>query len=38
MLPHAHLVEIQDLAHGSAQDYGKPESIEREIRRFFQEE
>lgn len=36
MLPHAHLVEIQDLAHGAAQDYGKPDSIEHEIRRFLQ--
>lgn len=36
MLPHAHLVEIQDLAHGSAQDYGKPDSLAREIRRFLQ--
>ena len=36
MLPHAHLVEIQDLAHGSAQDYGKPDALAQEIRRFLQ--
>lgn len=36
LLPHAHLVEIQDLAHGSAQDYGKPDSLAREIRHFLQ--
>ncbi len=36
MLPHARLVELQDLAHGSAQDYGKPDALAREIRRFLQ--
>ncbi|QBD78139.1 alpha/beta hydrolase [Ktedonosporobacter rubrisoli] len=37
VLPHAKSVELEGLNHGSAQDYGKPELIAREIRRFLQE-
>jgi pimeloyl-ACP methyl ester carboxylesterase len=35
VLPHSNLVEIQGLNHDSAQDYGKPEPIAQEMRKFF---
>ncbi len=35
VLPHSTLVELKGLDHGSAQDYGKPEPIARELKRFF---
>ena len=35
VLPHSNLVELKGLNHDSAQDYGKPEPIARELKRFF---
>lgn len=35
VLPHARLVELQGLNHDAAQDYGKPERLIPEIRRFL---
>jgi pimeloyl-ACP methyl ester carboxylesterase len=35
ILPHSNLIELPGLDHGSAQDYGKPEPIAQEIRKFF---
>ena len=35
VLPHAKLLELKGLNHRSAQDYGKPEIIARELKRFF---
>ena len=35
VLPHSHLVELRGLNHDSAQDYGKPEPIANEIKRFL---
>ncbi len=35
VLPHSNLIELQGLDHGSAQDYGSPEPIAQEIKRFF---
>lgn len=35
VLPNSNLVELEGLDHGSAQDYGKPEPIAQELRRFF---
>jgi pimeloyl-ACP methyl ester carboxylesterase len=36
VLPHAHLVELPGLVHGSAQDYGKPLIVAEALKRFFQ--
>jgi pimeloyl-ACP methyl ester carboxylesterase len=38
LLPHVKRIELQDLDHDSAQDYGKPEIIVQEIKSFFKEE
>ncbi|WP_211251402.1 MULTISPECIES: alpha/beta fold hydrolase [Methanobacterium] len=35
VLPHSNLVELKGLNHDSAQDYGKPEPIARELKSFF---
>ena len=35
VLPHSNLIEIKGLNHDSAQDYGKPEPIAQELKRFF---
>lgn len=35
VLPHSNLIELQGLDHGSAQDYGNPEPIAQELKRFF---
>ncbi|MEN6552469.1 MAG: alpha/beta hydrolase [Methanobacterium sp.] len=35
VLPHSNLVELKGLNHDSAQDYGKPEPIAQELKRFF---
>ena len=35
VLPHSHLIELKGLNHDSAQDYGKPEPIAQELKRFF---
>ena len=35
ILPNSRLVELQGLNHDSAQDYGKPERIVPELKRFF---
>lgn len=35
VLPHSKRIELQGLNHGSAQDYGKPEIIAQELKRFF---
>ncbi len=35
VLPHSNLIELKGLNHDSAQDYGKPEPIARELKRFF---
>jgi pimeloyl-ACP methyl ester carboxylesterase len=35
VLPNSKLVELEGLDHGSAQDYGKPEPIAQELKRFF---
>jgi len=35
VLPHSNLIELVGLNHDSAQDYGKPEPIARELKRFF---
>jgi pimeloyl-ACP methyl ester carboxylesterase len=35
VLPHSYRIELEGLDHGSAQDYGKPEIIAQELRRFF---
>ncbi|PKL67653.1 MAG: esterase [Methanobacteriales archaeon HGW-Methanobacteriales-1] len=37
LVPHSHLVELEGLNHGSAQDYGNPEPIAQEIKNFFRE-
>lgn len=36
VLPHAKRIELKGLDHRSAQDYGKPEIIAQELKRFFQ--
>jgi len=36
VLPHSNRIELQGLNHDSAQDYGKPEIITQELKRFFQ--
>lgn len=36
-LPHSNRIELEGLDHRSAQDYGKPEIIAQELRRFFQD-
>jgi pimeloyl-ACP methyl ester carboxylesterase len=38
VLPHSNLIELKGLNHDSAQDYGKPEPIANEIKRFLKEE
>jgi pimeloyl-ACP methyl ester carboxylesterase len=38
LLPNAKRIELQGLDHDSAQDYGKPEIIAQEIKRFYKEE
>ena len=35
VLPKSNLVELEGLDHGSAQDYGNPEPIAQELKRFF---
>ena len=35
VLPHSNRIELEGLDHGSAQDYGKPEVIAQELKRFF---
>lgn len=35
VLPHSNLIELKGLNHDSAQDYGKPEAIAQEIKRFL---
>ena len=35
VLLHSNLIEIKGLNHDSAQDYGKPEPIAQELKRFF---
>ena len=35
VLPYSHLIELKGLNHDSAQDYGKPEPIAQELKRFF---
>lgn len=35
VLHHSHLIELKGLNHDSAQDYGKPEPIALELKRFF---
>ena len=35
ILPHSNLIELKGLNHDSAQDYGKPEPIAQELKRFF---
>jgi len=35
VLPHSNLIEFKGLDHDSAQDYGKPEPIAQELKRFF---
>lgn len=35
ILPHSNLIELKGLNHDSAQDYGRPEPIAQEIKRFF---
>ena len=37
ILPNSKLIEFEGLDHGAAQDYGKPESIAQEIKRFYKE-
>jgi pimeloyl-ACP methyl ester carboxylesterase len=37
LLPHVKRIELQDLDHDSAQDYGKPEIIAQEIKSFYKE-
>ncbi len=37
ILPHSNLIELKGLNHDSAQDYGKPEPIALELRRFFRD-
>ncbi len=37
VLPNSNLIELKGLNHDSAQDYGKPEAIAQEIKRFFKE-
>ena len=36
LLPHVKRMELQGLDHDSAQNYGKPEIIAQEIKRFLQ--
>ena len=36
VLPHVNRVELQGLGHDSAQNYGKPERVAQELKRFFQ--
>jgi pimeloyl-ACP methyl ester carboxylesterase len=38
LLPHVKRIELQNLDHDSAQDYGKPEIIVQEIKSFYKEE
>jgi len=38
ILPHSNRIELEGLDHGSVQDYGKPEIIAQELRRFFSED
>lgn len=38
LLPHVKHIELEGLDHDSAQDYGKPEIIAQEIKRFIKEE
>lgn len=35
VLPYSNFIELKDLNHDSAQDYGKPEPIAQELKRFF---
>jgi hypothetical protein len=35
VLPNSKLIELECLDHGAAQDYGKPEPIAKEIKKFF---
>ena len=35
ILPNSNFIELKGLNHDSAQDYGKPEPIAHELRRFF---
>jgi hypothetical protein len=35
ILPHVNRVELQGLDHDSAQNYGKPERVAQELKRFF---
>lgn len=35
VLPYSNLIELKGLNHDSAQDYGKPEQIAQELKRFF---
>jgi len=35
LLPYSNLIELKGLNHDSAQDYGKPEPIAQELKRFF---
>ena len=35
VLPHVNRVELQGLGHDSAQNYGKPERVAQELKRFF---
>ena len=37
LLPHVKHIELEGLDHDSAQDYGKPEIIAKEIKRFIKE-
>ena len=36
VLPHVNHIELQGLDHDSAQNYGKPERVAQELKRFFQ--
>jgi pimeloyl-ACP methyl ester carboxylesterase len=36
ILPNSNLIELKSLNHDSAQDYGKPEPIALELKRFFE--
>ena len=35
VLPNSKLIELEGLDQGAAQDYGKPEPIVNEIKKFF---
>jgi pimeloyl-ACP methyl ester carboxylesterase len=36
VLPHSQRIELKGLNHDSAQDYGKPEIVAQELKKFFQ--